>query len=129
MTTENPNAIGVTAVAVTRKNDDGELYLDWLLEGGISELEFAGQVLLTMPEANDICDENGSAYLHRTPQPSQGVRGLVEALKSIYDEDFQAGHDATDSEISDSKKRCIYRIRKIAQEALRAHRAQQGEQP
>ncbi|MEN5198195.1 hypothetical protein ABE525_03130 [Pseudomonas wadenswilerensis] len=58
----------IQAVAVTRQDDDEGLRLEWLLEGGISELEFAGKVLFAMPEANDLCDEDGSAevFLHPT---------------------------------------------------------------
>ncbi|WP_247842552.1 hypothetical protein [Pseudomonas sp. MWU12-3103b] len=57
----------IQAVAVTRDDDDEGLRLEWLLEGGISELEFAGQVLFAMPEANDLCDENGSAEIYTAP--------------------------------------------------------------
>jgi hypothetical protein len=78
---ERQEAVLIQAVAVTREDDEEGLRLEWLLEGGISELEFAGQVLFTMPEANDLCDEDGSAYLYRAPQPSQDVRALVEALE------------------------------------------------
>jgi len=38
--------VAVEAVAVTKEDEDGELYLDWLLEGGICALESPGQVLL-----------------------------------------------------------------------------------
>lgn len=50
--------ISITAVAVTKENDDGELYLDWLIEGGIAELEFAGQVLMVADR--EITDNEGS---------------------------------------------------------------------
>ncbi|MFJ2456385.1 hypothetical protein ACIOWK_32575 [Pseudomonas protegens] len=56
----------IQAVAVTRQSDDG-MYLEWLLEGGISEMEFPGQVLFAMPEANDLCDEDGSAEIYTRP--------------------------------------------------------------
>lgn len=56
----------IQAVAVTRQNDDG-MYLEWLLEGGITEMEFPGQVLFAMPEANDLCDEDGSAEVYTRP--------------------------------------------------------------
>jgi hypothetical protein len=61
----------IQAVAITRQNDDG-IYLEWLLEGGISEMEFPGQVLFAMPEANDLCDEDGSAeiYIRPAEQPA-----------------------------------------------------------
>ncbi|QIH05133.1 MULTISPECIES: hypothetical protein [unclassified Pseudomonas] len=56
----------IQAVAVTRQNDEG-MYLEWLLEGGICEMEFPGQVLFAMPEANDLCDEDGSAEVYTRP--------------------------------------------------------------
>ncbi|ONM43116.1 hypothetical protein BXT89_14270 [Halopseudomonas pachastrellae] len=62
-----------------------------------------------------------------TPQPAptaaQDVAGLVEALQSIYDEDYQVGHDATDSEVSIARKQCIYRIRRKVKDALAAHQS------
>lgn len=57
----------IQAVAVTRDDEDEGLRLEWLLEGGISELEFAGQVLFAMPEANGLCDETGSAEVYTAP--------------------------------------------------------------
>ncbi len=63
----------IQAVAITREDDDEGLRLDWLLEGGISELELAGQVLFVMPEANDICVEDGSAHVYRAA-PVRAVR-------------------------------------------------------
>jgi hypothetical protein len=57
--------IGVTAVAVTRENEDGELCLDWLLEGGIAELEFAGQVLVMADKP--ITDDEGSGEVYAAP--------------------------------------------------------------
>ncbi|WP_110947066.1 hypothetical protein [Pseudomonas bohemica] len=70
---EDVRAVGdepvlIQAVAVTREDEDEGLRLEWLLEGGISELELAGTVLFAMPEANDLCDEDGSAELYRHPQ-------------------------------------------------------------
>ena len=41
-----------------------------------------------------------------------------KALEAIYDCDYQAPHDATDAEVSESKKRCIFRMRKLAKDAL-----------
>ena len=66
---------------------------------------------------------------HTAPQPApaQDVAGLVEALKTIYDEDYQAPHDSTDGEIKESMKRCIFRIRRIVKDALAAHGKQSGE--
>lgn len=62
----------IQAVAVTRKDDDEGLRLEWLLEGGIAEMEFAGQVLFAMPEVNDLCDEDGSAEVFLHPPTSDG---------------------------------------------------------
>lgn len=50
--------------------------------------------------------------------PAPDVAGLVEALRSIYDEDYQAPHDATDFDVSESRKQCIYRIRRKVKDAL-----------
>ncbi|MGR3967337.1 hypothetical protein FW800_23155 [Pseudomonas sp. 910_23] len=57
----------IQAVAVTRDNGEEGLSLEWLLEGGISEMEFPGMVLFAIPEANDLCDEGGSAEVYLTP--------------------------------------------------------------
>ncbi|MNJ65015.1 hypothetical protein D3C77_610070 [compost metagenome] len=59
-------------MAVTREDDEGCLRLEWLLEGGISEMEFPGQVLFAMPEANDLGDEDGSAEVFLHPPTSDG---------------------------------------------------------
>lgn len=58
--------------------------------------------------------------------PATDVAGLVEALQSIYDEDYQVGHDATDSEVSIARKQCIYRIRRKVKTALAAHQTRGG---
>jgi hypothetical protein len=42
--------ITVEAVAVSRVGDEGQIYLEWLLEGGIAALEFDGQVLVVAQE-------------------------------------------------------------------------------
>jgi hypothetical protein len=62
-----PELVLIQAVAVTREDEDDGMCLEWLLEGGISELEFVGTVLFAMPEANDLCDENGSAEVYLAP--------------------------------------------------------------
>lgn len=62
-----PGAIGITAVAVTKKNDDGELYLDWLLEGGICELEHPGVVLLATDGAS-LTGDDGHGEVYTKPQ-------------------------------------------------------------
>lgn len=61
--------IMIQAVAVTREDDEGGLILEWLLEGGIAEMEFAGMTLFALPEANELCDEDGSAEIYLLPQP------------------------------------------------------------
>ncbi|MCC3679189.1 hypothetical protein LLE81_00060 [Staphylococcus epidermidis] len=71
MSAENPNAIGITAVAVTKKNDEGELYLDWLLEGGIAALEQSGVVLLATDGAN-LTGDDGHGEVYTLPQPAPG---------------------------------------------------------
>jgi len=53
------DSITIEAVAVVRDGDD-DLYLDWLLEGGICALELPGTVLFASNEANDMCDDEGS---------------------------------------------------------------------
>lgn len=79
----NAEPILVQAVAVTRDAGEDGLELDWLLEGGIAEMEFAGQVLFAMHEANDLCDEDGSAYLYRTPPAEITSTIDVDPLASI----------------------------------------------
>lgn len=60
--------VHIEAVAVTREDEDGQLYLDWLVEGGICALEFAGQVLLVAD--SDITDDEGSGEVHRQAPPA-----------------------------------------------------------
>ena len=55
----------VEAVAVTRENDDGELYLDWLLEGGIAALELPDTLLLVAH--GQITDDEGSGEVYAVP--------------------------------------------------------------
>lgn len=71
------------------------------------------------PDILDYEADKHSGYAPPSPPAAQDVSGLVEALQAIYDEDPQWPED-----IGEGRKRCIYRIRKIAQDALRAHRAQ-----
>ncbi|MEG0967159.1 MAG: hypothetical protein RSG92_17490, partial [Pseudomonas sp.] len=63
----------IQEVAVTREDDEEGLRLEWLLEGGICEMEFPGQVLFAMPEANNLCDEDGSAEVYLHPPTSNGA--------------------------------------------------------
>ena len=62
-----PEPIQVEAVAVTREDEDGELYLDWLIEGGISALEVAGQTLLIAH--GQITDDEGGGEVY-TVEPA-----------------------------------------------------------
>lgn len=77
----------VEAVAVTKEDDDGELYLDWLIEGGICALESAGTLLLVAH--GKVTDDEGGGEVYTAPQPparhDQGdeVRRLREALEAI----------------------------------------------
>lgn len=66
-----PGAISITAVAVTKKNDDGDLYLDWLLEGGICELEHSGVVLLAT-DGTSLTGDDGHGEVYTLPQPAPG---------------------------------------------------------
>lgn len=49
----------IQAVAVTREDADEGLRLEWLLEGGIAEMEFPGMVLFAIPEATCTVDRHG----------------------------------------------------------------------
>ena len=60
--------VTIQAVAVTRDDEDEGLRLEWLLEGGIAEMEFEGMMLFALPEANDLCNEDGSAEIYLSPQ-------------------------------------------------------------
>jgi len=60
--------IQVEAVAVTREDEDG-LYLDWVLEGGISALEAPGVVLLVAH--GKVTDDQGSGEVYLA-QPTAG---------------------------------------------------------
>lgn len=65
--------VQIEVVAVTREDEDGDLYLDWTVEGGISALEFAGQLLLVAH--GDITGEDGSGevYSALSSIPETGV--------------------------------------------------------
>jgi hypothetical protein len=90
--------IQVVAVAVTREDDEGCLYLDWLLEGGISELEFEGTVLFAMPEANGLCDEDGSAEIYR-----RAKRPVVMPERELYTKYMRGMVPGNAKEVSDWK--------------------------
>jgi hypothetical protein len=61
---ERQEPVQLSAVAVVRERDD-ELRLDWLLEGGIAELE-PGQVLI-VADRDDVTDDEGSGELYTSP--------------------------------------------------------------
>lgn len=67
----NNTPVLIQAVAVTREDAEDGLRLEWLLEGGISEMEFAGMTLFALPEANDLCEADGSAYVYLRPPTEQ----------------------------------------------------------
>ncbi|MFV3386664.1 hypothetical protein ACNFCJ_14730 [Pseudomonas sp. NY15364] len=92
----------IQAVAVTRDDEEEGLRLEWLLEGGIAEMEFAGQVLFAMPEANSLCDEDGSAHVYIAPPPDPTAKEslsvaasdvLAERQRQITAEGYDSGHD------------------------------------
>lgn len=62
--------IQVEAVAITREDEDG-LYLDWVLEGGISALEAPGVVLLVAH--GEVTDDQGSGEVYLAPPAAAPV--------------------------------------------------------
>ena len=143
-----PSAGHLDSMAMRMRHDFGLLpeYLKERFRGDARQLyeECTGQGLYKLPAAPAPverveqeadctleCGAYGSycrcAAERATPQPAptaaQDVAGLVEALQSIYDEDYQVGHDATDSEVSIARKQCIYRIRRKVKDALAAHQS------
>lgn len=58
-------------------------------------------------------------YARPLPQPSDSA--LIEALRKIYDEDYQVPHASTDYEHKEGMKQCIFRMRRIVREALAAY--------
>lgn len=70
-----PEPIQVEAVAVTREDEDGELYLDWLLEGGISALEHVGQTLLIAH--GKITDDCGSGTVYTQARARLAANAVV----------------------------------------------------
>ncbi|MCP6695913.1 hypothetical protein [Pseudomonas donghuensis] len=104
----------IQAVAVTHKDDDEGLRLEWLLEGGISELEFSGQVLFAMPEANDLCDEDGSAEVFLHPPTSDGF-----SAGDMADQDAKA-FAARDPEVEQLRAQ-LDELRSSVHEFVRIH--------
>lgn len=72
--------IQVETVAITREDDDG-LYLDWVLEGGISALEAPGVVLLVAH--GTVTDDQGSGEVYLVP-PAADAATLVKALSLLW---------------------------------------------
>ncbi|BAQ75228.1 putative uncharacterized protein [Pseudomonas sp. Os17] len=93
----------IQAVAVTCQNDDG-MYLEWLLEGGISEREFSGQVLFAIPEATDLCDEDGGAEIYTRPveQPASISSTSDKYEAELYDEGWQLARDMGLGNVTDA---------------------------
>ncbi|WP_324731021.1 hypothetical protein [Pseudomonas paeninsulae] len=76
-----------------------------------------------------ICDYDADKHSgYKAPTPAQDVSALVEALEAIYDSDPQVPHPASGDEISNGRKQCIFRMRKIAADALAAYAQQKGGQ-
>lgn len=65
--------VNLAAVAVVREHDH-ELRLEWLIEGGIAELE-PGQILIVADQ--DVTDDEGGGelYRHPTEQPAPVSEG------------------------------------------------------
>ena len=51
-------------------------------------------------------------------RPAPAVSALLEALQAIYDTDPQVPHPASSEAISEGRKQCIYKMRKIAASAF-----------
>lgn len=79
----------VEAVATIKRDGDGELYVDWLTEGGIHDLP-VGDVLLAANSA--ITNDEGYGEVYATP-PAQGIdlgqlRALAEKFESYGDDEI-----------------------------------------
>jgi hypothetical protein len=69
----------VEAVATVVKDDDGDLRLDWLLEGGICGLE-DGCVLLVSDGLNEAVEEDGYTEVYTHPQRRNAAEVTDEAM-------------------------------------------------
>lgn len=79
---EAEESITIEAVGITREGDDG-LYIEWTLEGGIAALETAGLVLFACPEANDMCEEDGSAEIYlQVDMDATEQRGFIRGMNA-----------------------------------------------
>lgn len=66
----------IEAVAAIQRNSDGDLFVDWLLEGGIDAME-NGAVLLA--SAIDLTNDEGYGEVYTTPLPrAEGRRAAVD---------------------------------------------------
>lgn len=74
------DSIQVEAVAVTREDEDG-LYLDWVLEGGISALEAPGVVLLVAH--GEVTDDQGSGEVYLVPPAAAHGDELVAVVGTV----------------------------------------------
>jgi len=95
----NSEPVEVVAVAVTKLDASGELYLDWLLEGGIGELDQPG-VLLLVADRKITDSNNGHGEVYVAPQAqyagelslaAQDV--LAERSRQIHAEGWTPAHD------------------------------------
>lgn len=81
----------VEAVATIKRDGDGELYVDWLTEGGIHDLP-VGDVLLAANSA--ITNDEGYGEVYATP-PAQGID--QGRFRNLADRIIQEGEDAGDA--------------------------------
>jgi hypothetical protein len=92
-----PEPIQVEAVAVTREDEDGELYLDWLIEGGISALEVAGQTLLIAH--GKITDGEGGGEVY-TVEPAHSDVSVTRELSDAQCEAITTALNALNVAVS-----------------------------
>lgn len=82
MSNKPEEPITIEAVGITREGADG-LYIEWTLEGGIAALETAGLVLFACPEANDMCEEDGSAEIYlQVDMDATEQRGFIRGMNA-----------------------------------------------
>jgi len=80
-------AATVEAVATTKMDADGGLYLDWLVEGGISALELPGITLLVADRATTNNEGAGRVYTICAPEtPNQCGTTSDRYRAELYDE-------------------------------------------
>ncbi|ONN71686.1 hypothetical protein [Pseudomonas oryzihabitans] len=108
--------IQVETVAITREDEDG-LYLDWVLEGGISALEAPGVVLLVAH--GEVTDRHGSGEVYMAPPAAaHGYEAVRKGLCDAYERGYQDGQKWPDSYSLQADKD------RVADELLAAMRAQ-----